>query len=307
MIEVSVIVTTYNRKELLRETLDSILSQTYKDFELIVVDNYSDYDFMEFISLYNDSRIRAFKNRNEGIIAVNRNFGLRKANGKFIAFCDDDDLWFPEKLEKQLPFFENENVVGVGSNVQYFGANVTLKHNAVKKDTTLKFKQLFYASAPLSSLVIRRANILFDESSLIRNVEDADFQLQLTHNNDKEIVVLKEPLVNYRVHALNESRSKIIKHNFFNVLAKYKSDLSEKEYNNKFAQLNFSRAFLLLNAKRTSEMQDYLKNAFNYGTAKMKFMVIVLHAFSVLPKSALNLILSAYYYLKKVKFSAIIK
>ena len=99
---VSVVVTTYNRRELLMKTIDSILNQTYKNFELIVVDNYSDYDFLSYLKSFNDERIRSFQNKNEGIIAVNRNFGIKKAKGEYIAFCDDDDIWFPKKLELQL-------------------------------------------------------------------------------------------------------------------------------------------------------------------------------------------------------------
>jgi glycosyltransferase involved in cell wall biosynthesis len=95
---VSVIVTTYNRRDLLTKTIDSILKQTYKNFELIVVDNFSDYDFLSYLRSFNDERIRYFQNANDGIIAVNRNFGIKKAKGDYIAFCDDDDTWYPEKL-----------------------------------------------------------------------------------------------------------------------------------------------------------------------------------------------------------------
>ena len=99
---VSVIVTTYNRKELLKETIGSILNQTFINFELIVVDNFSDYDFFEYIQLFRDDRIKPFQNHNNGIIAINRNFGIKEANGKYIAFCDDDDLWERKKLKEQL-------------------------------------------------------------------------------------------------------------------------------------------------------------------------------------------------------------
>ena len=79
MNKLSVVVTTYNRRFLLKETLDSILAQTYKDFELIVVDNHSDYEFFDFIGTFNDPRIKPYRNENGGIISVNRNFGIEKS------------------------------------------------------------------------------------------------------------------------------------------------------------------------------------------------------------------------------------
>ena len=74
---VSVIVTTYNRKEMLKETILSILNQTYSNFELIVVDNFSDYDFFNFIKSFEDSRLKPIQHNNNGIIAINRNLGLK--------------------------------------------------------------------------------------------------------------------------------------------------------------------------------------------------------------------------------------
>jgi len=101
---VSVIVPTYNRAHLVTETIDSILSQTFADFELILVDNYSSDNTEEVVKSYTDERIRYFKHQNNGVIAVNRNYAIRKAQGEYIAFCDDDDLWFPEKLEIQVKY-----------------------------------------------------------------------------------------------------------------------------------------------------------------------------------------------------------
>ena len=87
MIKISVIVTTYNRPKLLKETLDSILNQTYVDFELIVVDNNSNYDFFKLIESFNDNRIIAYQNENDGVIAVNRNFGIKKVYLFFYNSC----------------------------------------------------------------------------------------------------------------------------------------------------------------------------------------------------------------------------
>ena len=103
--KVSVIVPTYNRAHLLKKTIESILSQTYTDLELIVVSNYSTDNTDDMVKSYKDDRIKYFKNQNNGIIAVNRNFGIRKSTGEYIAFCDDDDTWLPNKLERQVNFF----------------------------------------------------------------------------------------------------------------------------------------------------------------------------------------------------------
>ena len=129
---ISVIVTTFNRKELLKETIDSILTQTYKNFELIVVDNYSNYDFFSHIEGFNDNRIRPFQNANYGIIAANRNFGILHAIGEYIAFCDDDDLWVPEKLEKVI--------TAISENSD----SILFCHNEVMMKDGRKIKKLIY-------------------------------------------------------------------------------------------------------------------------------------------------------------------
>ncbi len=120
MIKVSVIVTTFNRKFFLTETINSILNQSYKDFELIVVDNYSDYNFISHIKSFKDKRIRAFQNQNNGVISINRNFGIKKAKGKYLAFCDDDDIWFKEKLDLQIKKIREKKCDLVSSNMILF-------------------------------------------------------------------------------------------------------------------------------------------------------------------------------------------
>jgi teichuronic acid biosynthesis glycosyltransferase TuaG len=199
MTNISVIVTTYNRPKLLKETLESILNQTYVDFELIVVDNNSNYDFFKLIELFNDNRIIAYQNDNNGIIAVNRNFGIRKAKGKYIAFCDDDDLWIKTKLQDQLKLINNlnENIL-IHSNTILFGENIINK--VTKKFNISKFED-FYSSNPITYSSVMLTNndmIFFDEDPSKKASEDFDLWIKLLIKNYK-IILINQPLVKYRI------------------------------------------------------------------------------------------------------------
>ena len=138
--EVSVVVITYNRKELLKETIVSIINQTYTDFELLVIDNYSEYDFFGFIEELNDKRIKPYQNHNHGVIATNRNLGIQKATGSFISFCDDDDMWEPEKLEKQLQAFEQNPDILLVSTRKKSLCKDKLKRGKIKEDIIVSFE-----------------------------------------------------------------------------------------------------------------------------------------------------------------------
>jgi len=104
---ISVIIPTYNRSNLLKRAINSVLNQTFKDFELIVVDDNSADDTKEVVNRFGagDSRIKYIRHkRNKGGSAA-RNTGIKHAKGEYIALLDDDDEWLPEKLEKQLNKF----------------------------------------------------------------------------------------------------------------------------------------------------------------------------------------------------------
>jgi teichuronic acid biosynthesis glycosyltransferase TuaG len=199
---VSVVVTTYNRKEFLAETLNSILNQTFQDFELIVVDNFSNYDFFAFIDEFDNNKIIPFQNQNNAIIAINRNFGIQKAKGKFVAFCDDDDIWLPEKLEKQITLITNNTAndinVLVYSEVVLFGEN---KKEKIFKNRQIKgINDLIKANKiTLSSALVSKSNLLeFDEDKLLVACEDFELWLKLLKNGYK-LFYLPEPLLKYRV------------------------------------------------------------------------------------------------------------
>lgn len=104
---VSIIMPSYNSEKYIETSIRSVVAQTYTDWELIIVDDCST-DGTEAIirSFSDDSRIRFLKNEKNSGAAVSRNYALREAKGKWIAFLDSDDVWLPEKLEKQVRFME---------------------------------------------------------------------------------------------------------------------------------------------------------------------------------------------------------
>lgn len=104
---VSIIMPSYNTADYIVESIQSVLEQSYTDWELIVVDDCSTDNTDEVIKPYlTDGRIKYYKNEKNSGAAVSRNHALREAKGKWIALLDSDDLWMPDKLEKQIKYME---------------------------------------------------------------------------------------------------------------------------------------------------------------------------------------------------------
>lgn len=103
---VSIVLSTYNRAHTLKSTLDSILAQTYQDFELIVVDDGSEDDTARLLAAYDDSRIQVHTLQENIFYCAAANYGIDKAKGDLIAFATSDDVWEPQKLELQVAYLE---------------------------------------------------------------------------------------------------------------------------------------------------------------------------------------------------------
>ena len=106
---VSIVMPSYNTARYISESIQSVIDQTYKNWELIIVDDCSTDNTDDVVGLFNDSRIVYLKNDINSGAAVSRNRALREAKGRWIAFLDSDDIWLPEKLEKQLEFMKKND------------------------------------------------------------------------------------------------------------------------------------------------------------------------------------------------------
>lgn len=104
---VSIIMPSYNTAPYISETIQSVLNQTYQNWELIVVDDCSTDNTDQVVAYIKDERIKYLKNEKNSGAAISRNRALRESKGRWIAFLDSDDLWMTEKLEKQIAFMES--------------------------------------------------------------------------------------------------------------------------------------------------------------------------------------------------------
>lgn len=117
---VSLILVTYNSSAFLAETIDSILSQTFEDFELIIIDDHSTDNTLEILKSYNDPRLFYFSGKHNRIENLNKAVAL--ANGKYIARIDHDDIMLPDRLKKQYDFMEyHSEIIVCGSWMYTFG------------------------------------------------------------------------------------------------------------------------------------------------------------------------------------------
>ena len=106
---VSIIMPTYNCGRFIKESIDSVLAQTYTDWELLIVDDCSTDDTTDVVASFKDPRIHYQCNEHNSGAAVTRNTALRMAKGRWVAFLDSDDLWLPNKLETQIAFMDKNN------------------------------------------------------------------------------------------------------------------------------------------------------------------------------------------------------
>lgn len=207
---VSVIIPTYMRNpELISRSINSVLNQTYKNLEVIIVDDspesYPERDNVaSYIKSIADDRVRYIQHKQNQGANVARNTGIKNSKGNFCAFLDDDDEWLPEKLEKQLPKFSDEDVGLV--YCQAIEINETSGQSRNKISETHKgyqynklLEQNFIGSN--SYVVILREVFhkvgLYDENLLSHQ----DYDLYLRIAKEYKIDYIDEPLVKYYVHA----------------------------------------------------------------------------------------------------------
>lgn len=209
---VTVIITTHNRRKLLECAVKSVFGQTYKKYKLIIVNDNSTDDTSDYLKTLNDMGnveiIEIDKEHSKGGNYA-RNLGISKAMGKYVAFLDDDDEWFPKKLEKQVSMLENYKQYGMvycGRIEELQGKRRRVGFSKGKMDGDLSLECFTKTICTTSSMLIRIDLLkrigLFDENLNYWQ----DFELNIRIANETLIGYINEPLFLYRVNYSDKLR-----------------------------------------------------------------------------------------------------
>jgi len=199
--KISVILPVYNAEKYIEEAIDSILGQTYSDFELIVLNDGSTDTSLEVIKKYcDDAKVKIVSHENQGLIYT-LNKGIVLAQGNYIARMDADDIAHPERFEKQLSLFEANPKLGVCSaSTENFGAEsgVTIRSadNDMLKATLLFWPPFAHPAAMIKRSVLLEHNVRYREE--FKHCEDYDLWSQLAPYCEFSNVT--EVMLKYRVH-----------------------------------------------------------------------------------------------------------
>lgn len=224
---VSIIVPTRNRAKLLKRAIDSILRQTYKDYEIIIIDGNSTDETQTVIHGYNDSRIRYYLQEIEKNGAQATNEGIEKARGKYIAFLDDDDEWLPEKLEKQVRLLDSlsDDYGMVYCWMDYYDQDGILLHQTHPTIKGEIFEQVLLTES------IGGTPTYFVRKSVIEKV--GGFDTNLVFGDDGEFV--RRIAKFYKIDFVPEVLAKVyVNHGY-----RRQSDLNEETYIEAISALNY--------------------------------------------------------------------
>tara|TARA_R110002124_G_scaffold185407_1_gene352845 strand:+ start:6412 stop:7446 length:1035 start_codon:yes stop_codon:yes gene_type:complete len=233
---ISVIMPVYNCELYLKEAIDSILNQTYANFEFFIIDDASTDQTLSIIKAYDDIRINLVEKEVNSGLTKSLNIGLSMAKGKYIARMDGDDISLPERFAKQLSFLDrNPEYVLCGSNYSIIGSNQVVTLPETNEDIKLGL---------LKSCVIAHPSVMFRNSILLENnikydsskepAEDYHLWVQLISKG--KFYNIQELLLRYRVHDKQISQKKFIQQRDLAVLAKIELlrildfKLDDKEY-----------------------------------------------------------------------------
>ena len=213
---ISIVIPTFNRSEKLKRALESIVAQTFSNWEVVIVDNHSTDDTNNMLKEFKEYPIRIYKIRNNGIIAASRNLGIRRSIGKWIAFLDSDDWWHINKLETVVDnfsskcdfFYHDLQIIKNQTRFSLYRKKINGKVKSPVYDNLIKYGNVIANS----SVVVRRSLILkiggLSENPKLVASEDYDCWLRLSKISDS-FIHIPEILGFYEINKTNTSSANL--------------------------------------------------------------------------------------------------
>jgi glycosyltransferase involved in cell wall biosynthesis len=212
MPKVSIILTIYNWEKFIKETITSVLNQSYKNFELIIINDYSKDNSEDIINSFNDERIIYIKNEINLNIVKSRNIWITKSNWDYVCFLDQDDIFLENKLEEQIIFLEKNpnywlvwcNIINIDENSNIIWETLVPESNKIIKNRLLRSSQF-----ACWAVMIRKS--ILDKVGFLDNnfIKTDDYDLWLRIWTISKLHNLQKKLFRYRYHLNNISNSSV--------------------------------------------------------------------------------------------------
>lgn len=200
--KVTVLLCVKNGENFISDTINSILNQSYKDFEFIIVVNCSTDKTLEIVNSYNDSRIKVYETK-IGQLSFNLNYGLNIAKGEYIARIDADDIAVKDRLKLQLELIDNQGFDIVGSNIEYIDTdNTSLGYEKYPQSNKEIRRKIKYKSVLAHPSVMFKKDVVLDVGGYLggKYAQDYDLWLRLMRNKNIKFHNIQMPLLKYRIH-----------------------------------------------------------------------------------------------------------
>ena len=278
---ISVIIPTYNRAHVIKRSVQSVLNQTYKNLELIIVDDGSTDNTKEIIDSINDKRIVYVKQENQGASAA-RNKGIDLAKGKYIAFQDSDDVWHLDKLEKQINALKQNN-----ADVVF--CKKFINGNLRKRKIAQWFKNGFLQKDELpigigTQTLLLKKDIMINNkfNTAIQCIEDFEILVRLKKNYS--FFCIDEGLVDYFIqkNSVSNEYEKILD-NFEKILKS--NNFFLKDYSPYYLELLAKKylgiAFGIENKEKRKKAFDLVFSINNSKKIKMEFLLLKFHIYKI--------------------------
>lgn len=281
MIEVSIIVPTYNSVEHINNLNDSINNQTFKNFEVIIVDNYSSDKTLDKLKQTNqlNKNYKFYQIKNEGSIAKSRNFGINKSIGNYVAFHDSDDFWYSKKLEFCLKEIANNDFV-------YHDVRIKNKKNFFDKrklysyslSGSNSFEKIMTKANPIStsSVICKRSifdKLKFSEDKKLITVEDYDCYINIAKNKFK-FKYIKKVLGIYNIGLHNTSRLPLKNKYRFSYIYNRHKDYLSNDYLKLLSKNNFR--YLMANSLSSNRLKKkYFTYLLSSKILKSKIIILI--------------------------------
>jgi len=197
MAKVSILMNGYNAQKYLKEAIDSVYTQTFSDWEIIFIDNCSTDETKEIVESYDD-KIKYYKTEQNIPLGAARNFGLDFCKGEYLAFLDTDDIWFKDKLEKQISIMESDKTIQLSyGGVEFIDAKGDSLGLGIPKATNENVfaHQLKRYEINMQSVVIRN-NIKIIMNDQLKHSPDYDLFMEIAAKY--QVYVFKDIIVKYR-------------------------------------------------------------------------------------------------------------